>query len=180
VTRLALAVLVVAAAAGAACQASPSGPSGTATPYSLRPGSYTMTVYVPRDLAGVQVICVEQNDVPDTASFPVGVSTVAGGWRIQPAGEANLGLVALLSMYGPTVIGGPVFGQARDPDTGVTVSISPSIRPELGLQLDATLQGTLATAVFGAGVIAGDVQFARGGQARFCSPTYWMLRPRPS
>lgn len=119
-------------------------------PYSLRAGEYTMTVYVPGPSSGVRVVCVQENAVPDTASFPVGVTAISGGWRVQPAGGSNLGLVALLQMYGATVISGPVLGQARDPDTGVTVTISPSISPSIPTQGDAMLQGTLATPTFAA------------------------------
>ena len=159
-------------------QTSPSTPSVQGSPYSLMPGEYTMTIYVPGPSSGINVVCVQENAVPDTASFPVGVSLVTGGWRIQPVGEANLGLVALLAPYSVTVVAGPVFGQARDLSTGVVVSISPAIAVDSPVQTDAWLDGTVANPAFAAGYLAGDVQFALGSAARFCRPVRWMLRKR--
>lgn len=165
----------------AGCQASPSSPTlGSTGPYALLPGDYTLTIYVPVSSSSAHVVCVEDNTVPDTASFPVAVAAVIGGWRLQPVGEANLGLVAWLASYGATAIGGPILGQARDPDTGVVVAVSPLLAPNTSTQADATLQGTLAGPTFAAGVVAGDVQFSLSGIARFCRPNYWILRRRVS
>jgi hypothetical protein len=150
-------------------------PSG---PFGFVAGDYTLTVYVPKGAAGEHVICVEKNDVADTVSIPVVVSVIGGGWRITPIGDANLGLVALLQLAGPTTVFGPVLGQARDPKTGVVVSISPLYSAYTPTQVDAQLEGTLASRNFAAGLVNGSVQFSVGGDARWCSPNYWILRPR--
>jgi hypothetical protein len=141
-------------------------------------GHYTLTVYVPKGAAGEHVICVQENAVADTVSIPVVVNVIDGGWRITPIGEANLGLVALLELVGPTAVVGPVLGQARDPQTGVVVSISPLYSAYTPTQGDALLEGTLASRNFAAGLVNGSVQFSVGGEARWCSPNYWILRPR--
>jgi hypothetical protein len=160
-------------------QPSPSAPLlRNATPYSLLPGQYTMTIYVPGPSSGINVLCVAETAVPDKASFPVGVTAISGGWRVQPAGEANLGLVALLEMYGVTQIVGPVAGQARDPDTQVVVTVSPSISVDSPTQGDAMLDGRVANPTFAAGILAGDVQFVLGREVRFCRPVYWILQGR--
>jgi hypothetical protein len=165
-------------AASAACSdvASPTRvPSG---PLGLLAGDYTLTVYVPKGTAGEHVICVEKSAVADTASIPVVVNAIGNIWRITPVGDANLGLVALLQLSGPTAVFGPVLGQARDPLTGVVVSISPLYSAYTPTQGDALLEGTLASRNFAAGIVNGSVQFAVGGAARWCSPNYWILRPR--
>ena len=173
---LASACAVIATIAGCSGVASPSRvPSG---PTGLIAGNYTLTVYVPKGAAGEHVICVQENAVPDTASIPVVVNVIGGGWRITPVGEADLGMVALLQLFGPTVVSGPVLGQARDPQTGVVVSISPLYSASSPTQGDAMLEGTLASRNFAAGLVNGSVQFAVGGAARWCSPNYWILRPR--
>lgn len=150
-------------------------PSG---PFGLAAGNYTLTVYVPKGAAGAHVICVEENAVADTASIPVVVSAIGNIWRITPVGDANLGLTALLQLSGPTVVFGPVLGQARDPQTGVVVAISPMYNANNPTQGDALLEGTLASRNFAAGLVNGSVQFSIGGAARWCSPNYWILRPR--
>jgi len=173
---LASACAVIATVAGCSGVASPSRvPSG---PLGLVAGNYTLTVYVPKGAAGEHVICVQENAVADTVSIPVVVNVIDGGWRITPIGEANLGLVALLELFGTNVVSGPVLGQARDPQTGVVVSISPLYSAYTPTQGDALLEGTLASRNFAAGLVNGSVQFAVGGAARWCSPNYWILRPR--
>ena len=144
----------------------------------LIPGSYTLTIYVPKGAAGEHVICVEENAVPDTASIPVTVSLVDGIYRVTPVGDANLGLVALMQYLPPTVIYGPVLGQARDPATGVVVTISPMFDPYYPTQGDAMLSGMLGARNFAAGSVTGSVQFSIGGAARWCNPNSWILRPR--
>ena len=121
---------------------------------------------------------MEDNEVPDTVSVPVTVTAITGGWRVKPAGDADLGLVALLQMAGPTTIYGPIFGQARDPDTGVVVTITPSIDTYSPTQSDAMLDGTMSSRAFAAGDVSGSVQFSFGGKARWCSPNRWILHPR--
>ena len=173
---LAFACAAIATVAGCSGVASPSRvPSG---PTGLVAGNYTLTVYVPKGAAGEHVICVQDNAVPDTASIPVVVNVIGGGWRITPVGATDLGLVALLQLFGPTVVSGPVLGQARDPQTGVVVSISPLYSAYTPTQGDALLEGTLASRNFGAGLVNGSVQFSVGGAARWCSPNYWILQPR--
>jgi hypothetical protein len=81
-------------------------------------------------------------------------------------------------MMGPTTIYGPVLGQARDPDTGVVVTISPPVDPNYPTQGDATFSGLLASRNFAAGNVYGSVQFALSGAARWCTPNSWILRPR--
>jgi hypothetical protein len=60
----------------------------------------------------------------------------------------------------------------------VVVSISPLYSAYTPTQGDAMLEGTLASRNFAAGLVNGSVQFAAGGAARWCSPNYWILRPR--
>jgi len=172
----ATAILGLAAAVNSCTPTSPS--AWAASPYSLLAGDYTLVVYVPKGDAGKYVICVEDNEVPDTVSVPVTVTAITGGWRVKPAGDADLGLVALLQMADPTTIYGPIFGQARDPATGVAVTISPSIDPYSPTQSDAMLGGTMYNRAFAAGSIAGSVQFSLGGKARWCSPNSWILHSR--
>lgn len=167
---------VMAAFTGCSGVGSPSPvPSG---PLGLLAGDYTLTVYVPKGAAGDHVICVQENAVADTASIPVVVNVMGGGWRITPIGDANLGLVALLQLVGPAAVSGPVLGQARDPQTGVVVSISPLYGAANPTQGDALLEGALASRNFAAGLVNGAVQFSVGGAARWCSPNYWILQPR--
>jgi hypothetical protein len=71
-----------------------------------------------------------------------------------------------------------VLGQARDPQTGVVVTISPLYSASSPTQGDAMLEGTLASRNFGAGLVNGSVQFSVGGAARWCSSNYWILQPR--
>jgi len=98
--------------------------------------------------------------------------------RVTPVGDANLGLQLLLQMSGPTSIYGPVLGQARDPQTGVVVTISPPVDPYYPTSGDAMLSGLLASRNFAAGGINGSVQFALSGSARWCNPNNWILKPR--
>jgi len=165
--------------AALACSCTPVSPSpAVSAQYGLLAGDYTLTVYVPKGAAGSHVICVEDNTVPDTASIPVTVSLNDGIYRVTPVGDANLGLVLLMQFVAPTAIYGPLLGQARDPGTGVVVTISPLVDPNLPTQGDAMLWGTLGSRNFAAGTVSGSVQFSLGGAARWCSPNYWILRPR--
>jgi hypothetical protein len=84
-----------------------------------------------------------------------------------------------MQFVAPSVIYGPVLGQARDPATGVVVTISPLFDPNFPTQGDAMLSGTLGSRNFAAGTVSGSVQFSLGGAARWCNPNSWILRPRP-
>ncbi len=174
--RRATAALLFAAAANSCTPTSPT--AWSTGPTSLLAGNYTLVVYVPKGDAGKYVICVAENDVPDTASVPVTVTAITGGWRVTPVGDSDLGLVALLQMADPTTIFGPIFGQARDPGTGVVVTITPSIDAYSPTQSDAMLEGTMSSRAFAAGSVSGSVQFSLGGKARWCSPNRWILHPR--
>jgi len=169
-------LLTLAAEANSCTPASPS--AWSANPFSLIAGEYTLVIYVPKGNTGIQVICVEDNDVPDTVSFPVTVTAIASGWQVVPVASANLGFKALLQMTDPTTLYGPVLGQARDPDTGVVVTIAPGLDPYSATQGDAMFQGTMSSRVFAAGSVSGTVQFLLDGRARTCSPNRWVLHPR--
>jgi len=161
------------------CSGTPVSPSpALAGQFGLLPGDYTLTLYVPRGEAGKHVICVEDNDVPDTASIPVTLALLDGIYRVTPVGDTNLRFQLLLQLIGPTTIYGPVLGQARDPVSGVVVTISPPIDPNYPTQGDAMLSGLLASRNFAAGGINGSVQFSLDGRARWCSANNWILRPR--
>ena len=161
------------------CSGTPVAPSDAlSNQFGLVPGPYTLTIYVPRSNPNIDVICVQENDVPDTASIPVVLSLQDGIYRVTPVDSANLRFQLLLQMMGPTTIYGPVLGQARDPDTGVIVTISPPVDPNYPTQGDATFSGLLASRNFAAGNVYGSVQFALSGAARWCTPNSWMLRPR--
>lgn len=161
------------------CSGTPVSPSSALSgQYGLLPGEYTLTIYVPKGEAGKHVICVDDNDVPDTVAIPVSLALLDGIYRVTPIGDANIRFQLMLQMTGPTSIYGPVLGQARDPATGVVVTISPPIDPYYPTQGDATLSGLLAARNFAAGGIYGSVQFSLDGAARWCSPNNWILRPR--
>ncbi|MGE5200199.1 MAG: hypothetical protein ACM3H9_11205, partial [Rhodospirillaceae bacterium] len=126
--RRARALLATSAALLAAigCSGTPVAPSqAIAGQYGLLPGDYTLTVYVPKGDAGRNVICVDDNQVPDTASIPVTLVLLDGVYRVTPVGDANVRFQLMLQMSGATTIYGPVLGQARDPITGVLITISP-------------------------------------------------------
>jgi hypothetical protein len=174
---------LLAAAAGLViaigCTGTPVSPSpALAGQFGLVAGDYTLTLYVPKGAAGEHVVCVEDNNVPDTASIPVTLSLANGIYRVTPVGDANLGLQLLLQMSGATTIYGPVLGQARDPQTEVVVTISPPIDPYYATTGDAMLSGLLASRNFAAGGINGSVQFSLNGSARWCTQNNWILRPR--
>ena len=169
--------LLMLAAASHSC--TPASPSAWATsPFSLIAGEYTLVIYVPKGNTGIQVICVEDNDVPDTVSLPVTVTAIASGWQVAPVGDADRGFRALLQMTDPTTLYGPVLGQARDPDTGVIVTIAPGLDPYSATQGDAMFLGTMASRTFAAGSVSGSVQFVLAGRARSCWPNRWILHPR--
>jgi hypothetical protein len=175
--RLAAPAAVLLTALG--CSGTPASPSpAIAGQFGLVPGDYMLTLYVPHGEAGKHVICVDDNDVPDTASIPVTLALLDGIYRVTPVGVTNLRFQLLLQLIGPTTIYGPVLGQVRDPDTGVMVTISPPVDPYYPTQGDATLAGLLAARNFAAGGINGSVQFSLDGRARWCSPNNWILRPR--
>ena len=50
---------------------------------------------------------------------------IDGIYRVTPVDGANIRFQLMLQMAGATAIYGPVLGQARDPVTGVVISISP-------------------------------------------------------
>jgi len=161
------------------CSGTPVSPSKAVTEqYGLLPGDYTLTVYVPKGAAGKHVICVDDNNVPDTASIPVALVLLDGIYRVTPVGDANIRFQLLLQMAGPTAIYGPVLGQARDPVTGVMVTISPPVNPYYATSGDAMLSGLLASRNFAAGGINGSVQFSLSGAARWCDTNNWILKPR--
>ena len=161
------------------CSATPVSPSQAISgQYGLLPGDYMLTVYVPKGDAGRNVICVDDNQVPDTASIPVTLVLLDGIYRVTPVGDANIRFQLMLQMSGATTIYGPVLGQARDPATGVMITISPPVDPNYPTQGDAMLSGLLASRTFAAGGIYGSVQFSLDGAARWCTPNNWVLRPR--
>ena len=161
------------------CSGTPASPSpAIAGQFGLVPGDYMLTLYVPHGEAGKHVICVDDNDVPDTASIPVTLALLDGIYRVTPVGDTNLRFQLMLQMSGATSIYGPVLGQARDPVSGVMVTISPPIDPNYLTQGDAMLSGLLASRNFAAGGINGSVQFSLNGAARWCSANNWILRPR--
>jgi hypothetical protein len=161
------------------CSGTPVSPSqAISRQYGLLPGDYMLTVYVPKGDAGKHVICVDDNQVPDTASIPVTLVLLDGVYRVTPVGDANMRFQLMLQMSGATTIYGPVLGQARDPETGVVITISPPVDPNYPTQGDAMLSGLLASQTFAAGGIYGSVQFSLGGAARWCNPNNWVLRRR--
>jgi hypothetical protein len=175
--RLAAPAAVLLIALG--CSGTPVSPSKALSgQFGLLPGEYTLTVYVPKGEAGKNVICVDDNNVPDTATIPVTLALVDGIYRVTPVGDANIRFQLLLQMAGATTIYGPVLGQARDPVTGVVLTISPPIDPNYPTQGDAMLSGLLASRNFAAGAVYGSVQFSLNGAARWCNPNNWILRPR--
>lgn len=161
------------------CSGTPVSPSSALSgEYGLLAGNYMLTVYVPTGEAGKHVICVDDNKVPDTASIPVTLTLLNGIYRVTPVGDANIRFQLLLQMAGPTAIYGPVLGQARDPVTGVMVTISPPVNPYYATSGDAMLSGMLASRSFAAGGINGSVQFSLSGAARWCDTNNWILKPR--
>jgi hypothetical protein len=161
------------------CSGTPVSPSAALSgQFGLVAGNYTLTIYVPKGNAGDHVVCVDNNNAPDTASIPVALSLLDGIYRVTPVGDASLRFQLMLQMTGPTTIYGPVLGQARDPDTGVMVTISPPVDPNFPTHGDATLSGLLAARNFAAGGIYGSVQFSLSGSARWCTVNNWILRPR--
>ena len=161
------------------CSGTPVSPSpALAGQYGLLPGDYMLTVYVPTGEAGKHVICVDDNNVPGTASIPVTLTLLDGIYRVTPVGDANIRFQLMMQMSGPTTIYGPVLGQARDPVTGVMITISPPIDPNYPTQGDAMLSGLLAARNFAAGAVYGSVQFSLDGAARWCNPNNWILKPR--
>ena len=173
-----LAALLVATMAAPGCQSPTSPTQALSGQFGLLPGNYTLTFYVPKGEAGKNVICVDENQVPDTASIPVTVVLADNIYRVTPVGDANIRFQLLLEMSGPTTVYGPVLGQARDPATGVVVTISPPIDPNYPTSGDAMLSGLMASRTFVAGVVYGSVQFSLDGAARWCQPNNWYLKPR--
>ena len=174
----ALAAAVLLAALG--CSGTPASPTGALSQqFGLLPGEYTLVVYVPQGEAGKNVICVDEKvNVPDTVSIPVTLVLADDIYRVTPVGDANMRFQLLLEMSGPTTVYGPVLGQARDPATGVVITISPPTTPNLPTSGDAMLSGLMASRNFVAGVVYGSVQFSLNGAARWCTPNNWILKPR--
>ena len=161
------------------CSGTPVSPSDALSEqFGLVPGDYMLTVYVPHGEAGKAVLCVDDNRVPDTASIPVTLALVHNIYYVTTVGDANIRFQLLLQMSGSRTIYGPVLGQARDPVTGVVITISPPIDPNYPTQGDAMLSGLLTARNFAAGGVYGSVQFSLDGAARWCSPNNWILRPR--
>ncbi len=79
--------------------------------FGLVPGDYTLTFYVPKGEAGRHVICVDDNQVPDTASIPVTVALVDNIYRVTPVGDANIRFQLLLEMSGPQRCTGRCWGR---------------------------------------------------------------------
>jgi hypothetical protein len=111
-------------------------------------------------------------------SIPVTLVLADDIYRVTPVGDANIRFQLLLEMSGPTTVYGPVLGQARDPETGVVITISPPTTPNLPTSGDAMLSGLMASRNFVAGVVYGSVQFSLNGAARWCTPNNWILKPR--
>ena len=161
------------------CSGTPVSPTGALSgQFGLIPGEYTLVVYVPRGEAGKHVICVDDNSVPDSVSIPVTLVLADDIYRVTPVGDANIRFQLLLQMSGPTTVYGPVLGQARDPVTGVVVTISPPTDTTRLTSGDAMLSGLMASRNFVAGVVYGSVQFSLDGAARWCTPNNWILKPR--
>jgi hypothetical protein len=171
-------VLAAAMTAMPGCQAPTSPTQALSGQFGLLPGNYTLTFYVPKGEAGKHVICVDENQVPDTASIPVTVVLADNVYRVTPVGDANIRFQLLLEMSGPTTVYGPVLGQARDPATGVVVTVSPPLDPMYPTSGDAMLSGLMASRTFVAGVVYGSVQFSLDGAARWCQPNNWYLKAR--
>ena len=161
------------------CSATPASPTKALSgQFGLLPGEYTLVVYVPKGESGKHVICVDDNSVPDTVSIPVTLVLADDIYRVTPVGDADMRLQLLLQMSGPTTVYGPVLGQARDPVTGVVVTISPPTDTTRLTSGDAMLSGLMASRNFVAGVVYGSVQFSLDGAARWCTPNNWILKPR--
>ena len=175
--RLLAPAAVMLAALG--CSGTPVSPSDALSEqFGLVPGDYMLTVYVPHGDAGRNVICVDDNQVPDTASIPVTLALIGGIYRVTPVDGANIRFQLMLQMSGARTIYGPVLGQARDPITGVVITVSPPIDPNYPTQGDAMLSGLLTGRNFAAGGVYGSVQFSLDGAARWCNPNNWVLRSR--
>jgi hypothetical protein len=174
-----LTVVAAVLLAAVGCAGTPVSPTKALSgQFGLLPGEYTLVVYVPKGEAGKHVICVDDNSVPDTASIPVTLVLADDIYRVTPVGDANIRFQLMLQMSGPTTVYGPVLGQARDPSTGVVVTISPPVDPNYPTQGDATLSGLMASRNFVAGMVYGSVQFSLNGAARWCTPNNWILKPR--
>jgi hypothetical protein len=171
-------VALAAVLAASGCSAPTSPTQALSGQFGLLPGNYMLTFYVPKGEAGKNVICVDENQVPDTASIPVTVLLADNVYRVTPVGDANIRFQLLLEMSGPTTVYGPVLGQARDPVTGVVVTVSPPLDPMYPTSGDAMLSGLMASRTFVAGVVYGSVQFSLDGAARWCQPNNWYLKAR--
>jgi hypothetical protein len=180
-TRFAPAKIVGLSLVMAACGDSPTAPSSTAQPrFTMAMGHYTLTIAVtPLSASVPRNPCLEITSAADRAAIPVSVERMADSWQVRPIAAADLGLMATLQSPEPNTLIGPVQGQARDPQTGVTVTISdpPAIPgfPALG---PATLFGSLERPDVSTGVVNGQVRFNLGLEGRTCSVNEWRLEPR--
>lgn len=174
--RYLVACATIAAMAG--CGSSPAAPSpspGPAVPPSIPPGAYSLTVSVETAPLFVPLFCVDTG-LPlssGTATFPVAVEQSGSALRVRPVGTADLGLVVDLEPAGSSVFGHGV-GQARDPQTGVTVAVSRN--PAVNAAPVFSGQVTGSTII--GNPILGLVDFTLNNVMRSCAVNDWSLQPR--
>jgi hypothetical protein len=84
-----------------------------------------------------------------------------------------------LQLLSPSLVEGPASGQARDPQSGIVVSVTalPQI-PGFSSLGPSKLAGSLRADNMASGVVFGEVRFVLAGAVRRCAVNDWRLEPR--
>lgn len=172
--------LVAIGVAAMACDRSPTAPSRPDPPiFSLRPGSYTLTIVAAPLPSAAPNPCIEATTSADRVVVPVTVEAIGKAWRIRPVGDADLGLVATVDSPSRNALVGPVDGRARDVGSGVVVTISQLQTPEGFAPIGPpSLFGSLEREDAASGIVNGQVRFSLGAGHRVCATNTWRLEPR--
>ena len=171
-------VYVTALACVAAAGCTDDSPSAPSAPMPLlAPGVYALT-FLPQVNANSPEPCPEATLAATSVTIPVVVSGATSPWTIQPGSEADLGFRAHLEAGG-TGISGAMNGAARDPESGVVVSVSDLPPPGGALPgFPAVVAGHISSTRTASGLVGGQVRLTFGTLARRCHGNLWRLEAR--
>jgi hypothetical protein len=169
---------LVAAGLGWACRHdAPTGPTAVSRP-SLAAGTYLLT-FDTNVGPDAERACADTRLATTGVTIPVRLAERPGGWQAHPEGDADQGFSARFDVApNGTGLGGTMAGGARDPVSGVVVTIGQGGLSPSGTAGPAAILGAVDAPRTASGSLQAVVRLTLDGLARECLVSRWRLEGR--